>query len=75
MAIAVYEGLNHFDPDDTDRRVVPLFYHYRLTKIYEKKERIGKAIEHYEKFLVPWEDAGSISPDVQDARKRLAGFK
>jgi len=73
--IAVYENLINFDPDSTDRRVVPLLYHYRIAKLYELKGWKGKAIEHYEIFLAPWEDAESSPPDVQDAHKRLAGLK
>lgn len=74
-AIAVYEDLMSFDPDDTDRRAVPLVYHYRLARLYEEKDWGGKAIEHYEIFLRPWKDAESIPPDVEDARQRLAGLK
>jgi pentatricopeptide repeat protein len=73
-AIAVYEDLIHFDPDNTDRRAVPLLYHYRLAKLYEQKGWKGKAIEHYEIFLKPWKDAESRPPDVEDARKRMAGL-
>ena len=74
-AIAVYEDLIKFDPDSTDRRAVPLIYHYRLAKLYEKKGWDGKAIEHYERFLAPWEDVESCPSDVEDARKRLSGLK
>jgi tetratricopeptide (TPR) repeat protein len=74
-AIAVYEDLIKFDPDSTDRRAVPLIYHYRLAKLYEQKGWKGKAIEHYEKFLEPWEGADSSPPQVADARKRLAELK
>ena len=74
-AIAVYVDLISFDPDETDRRAVPLIYHFRLAKLYEQKGWKGKAIEHYEKFLAPWEDAESSPSDVEDARKRLTGLK
>jgi serine/threonine protein kinase/Flp pilus assembly protein TadD len=74
-AISAYEDLITFDPDDTDRRGVPLVYHYRLAKLYQEKDWGGKAIEHYEIFLGPWKDAESIPPDVEDARQRLAGLK
>jgi tetratricopeptide (TPR) repeat protein len=74
-AIAEYENLINFNPDSTDRRVVPLLYHYRIAKLYEQKGWKGKAIEHYEIFLAPWEDAESSPSDIEDARKRLAGLK
>ena len=74
-AIAVYEDLINFDPTKTDRRAVPLIYHYRLAKLYEQKGWKGKAIEHYERFLSLWEDVESMPSDVEDARKRLTGLK
>ncbi len=48
---------------------------YELGKIYEQKGWKGKAIEQYEKFLDLWKDADSGFPEVEDARKRLAGLK
>jgi len=46
-----------------------------LGKIYEEKGWKGKAIEHYEKFLDLWKDVDSDIPEVEDARKRVAGLK
>lgn len=48
---------------------------YTLGKIYEQKNWIGKAIEHYEKFLDLWKDADPGLPKVDDAKERLAGLK
>jgi hypothetical protein len=46
-----------------------------LGKIYEQQDNRGKAIENYEKFLDLWKNADSGFPEVEDARKRLAGLK
>jgi tetratricopeptide (TPR) repeat protein len=48
---------------------------YMLGKIYEERGDSAKSIEHYEKFLDLWKDADSGLPEVEDARKRLAGLK
>jgi tetratricopeptide (TPR) repeat protein len=48
---------------------------YMLGKIYQQQGQKDKAIEHYEKFLTLWKDADSGIPEVEDAKKRLAGLK
>jgi hypothetical protein len=35
----------------------------------------SKAIEHYERFLSLWKDAGPGIAEVEDARKGLAGLE
>jgi len=47
---------------------------YMLGKICEQQGNIARAIEHYEKFLDLWKDADPGFPEVEDAKKRLAGL-
>jgi len=48
---------------------------YMLGKISEQKGWIGKAIEHYEKFLDLWKDADPGIPEVEYAKIRLTGLQ
>jgi len=48
---------------------------YMIGKIYQEQRKKEKAIENYQKFLDLWKDADPGIPEVEDAKKRLAGLK
>ncbi|MBN1273028.1 MAG: protein kinase [Candidatus Aminicenantes bacterium] len=48
---------------------------YRLGKIYEQRSNKTKAVEYFEKFLDLRKNADNGQPEVEDARKILAGLK
>ena len=48
---------------------------YMLGRIAEQKGEKATALENYRKFLALWKDADPGIPEVEEARKRLAGLK
>jgi len=48
---------------------------YMLGKIAEQQGDKGRSIENCRKFLNLWKDADPGLPEVEDARKRLAGLR
>jgi len=48
---------------------------YMLGKINDEMDRKAEALEYYQKFLDLWKDADPGQPEVEDARKRIAGLK
>jgi len=73
-AITEYEKLVIFDPNGRARFIVHPLYHYRLAKLYEQKSVKAKAAEQYGRFLDLCKDADPGQPEVEDAKKRLAGL-
>ncbi|MFC2161606.1 tetratricopeptide repeat protein [Acidobacteriota bacterium] len=49
--------------------------HYQLAKIHEEQGNRAEAIEYYERFLQLWKDSDPDLPEVDDAKKKLAGLK
>jgi len=71
-AITTYEKMITLDKDTKNWRIIPPIYHYRLAKLYEEKGWQEKAIKKYKLFLEIWKNADKDSPELIDAKQRLA---
>lgn len=49
--------------------------HYKLGQIFQKKGLNDKATEYFEKFIGLWNQADTIFPEIDDARKQLNSLK
>ncbi len=74
-AIAEYERLITFDPNDKNRRLIHPRFHYELAKLYEKKGFTEKAVQEYEKFLELWKNADDNLPEKMNAEIRLSNLR
>jgi serine/threonine protein kinase/tetratricopeptide (TPR) repeat protein len=74
-AISEYERLFKIPFTYKSVYFVHPLYHFRLGVLYERAGEITKAKAQYERFLDIWKDADPGRPEVEDAKKRLAGLK
>ncbi len=74
QSITEYLRLTTFDPKQRERFMIEPRYYFRLARIYELRQEPGRAKKYYEKFLSLWKDADPGLPEVDDAKRRLAGL-
>jgi tetratricopeptide (TPR) repeat protein len=63
---------------DAPRLLIPIRAvktYYSLGRAYEESGWTDKAVQQYEVFLEIWKDADPGMPEIEDARRRLAGLK
>ncbi len=70
-----YERISRFTTEKQYAGDIYARSYYMLGKIFEHQSEKSRARINYEKFLDLWKDADPGLPEVQDARKRLAGLK
>ena len=75
QAIIEYKKLIDVNPKTREWRLIYPKYHYRLAKLYERKNLNKKAMEQYSKFLEIWRDAEKDLPEFIDAQKQLVKLK